>query len=498
MPSISYFLKDSFIYTLANWASKLIGFILIPLYTRIFTPADFGTLDLVLTSMLFVTAVIEFGLNEAVTRFFHDSKNEADQHTYFSTVFWTKLLTYGPLTILLILFSKRISFGFWGNDAFQTLIIWAACSLLTSGLWMYALSLYRLQFRSFAYSIFSLSYLTLSLTLTIVFVVGMEMSVVGIYCARVLADIALLSVLLWNRRQVFTRPDFSLLRPLLRFGIPLVPSALVYVTLEYLDRYFIQLYRGSGELGLYAIAYRVATMLSLVSSGFDTAWAPFLYSVHQQPDGVVTVGKIFQGFAVLISILAFGLAIFAREILMILTTESYLGASRVVYVIVFALVVFSTSCRFCVGIGISKKTYYHIWGGSVAIAANFTLNWLLIPRFGIFGAAWATLCSHSLYGGYVLWVSHKFYPVDYHLFRFVCVIGTFLCISWGTSYLEALPWQIVQIVLLKIVIFTVGSLAVPLMFRLIGKDDLRQYANIVRKYCIQRGLLPTLTAHKIL
>lgn len=436
MASIKHFLKDFLIYSLANWASKILGFILIPLYTRIFTPGDYGMLDLLLTSGLFLTALLDLGLNDALTRFFSAAADEGEQKRYVATVFWVKILLYLPVLTILMAFAGTFSMVLFHQRAQQALVVWALIAVLTSGLWLYFLALYRLRFRALAYSLFSVAYLALTLLLTIYFVVVRRSGVIGVYQAKVLTDVTLLAALLWNNRRFLGKPDFACLRPLLQFGLPLIPAAFVYTALEYLDRYFIQVYWGVTAVGIYSIGRKLATLLTLVTSGFDTVWAPFLYAVHTQPDGAAVIRQIFKGFALLTLLLAFGIGLFARELLAVFTTAAYLAAAPVIPIVVFALVIYATTVRFCVGIGIRKKTHYHLWGGFVATGANFSLNWLLIPRFGISGAAWATLLSHALYGAYVMVISQRLYPVNYGLKRFALLLLIFMGCSW-----EAARWQ---------------------------------------------------------
>lgn len=486
MASVHRFFKDSVIYTLASWASKVLGFVLIPLYTRIFTPADYGVLDLLLTSILFLSAFLELGLNEAVTRFFSVAKQESEQQVYFATVFWVKVLTYLPVLALLISFSDAISRAFFGTVAYQPLIVWALGSVFTSGLWLYFLALYRLRSQSLAYSLLSVAYLLSTLLLTIYFVVVMKSGVIGVYRAKVLTDIMMLSGLIWRNRQLLRNADFSCLHGLLRFGLPLMPSAIFYTVLEYLDRYFIQAYWGATALGIYAIAYKLATLLTLVTSGFDTAWTPFMYAIHAEEHGSETIGKVFKGFAFLTALLAFGISLFSKELLMFLTTPQYQEASPIIPIVIFALVVYATTIRFCVGIGIRKKTHYHVWGGLVAALLNAGLNWLLIPKFGITGAAWATFGSHALYGSYVMFISQRLYPVNFGLKRFGILLLIFMGSSRLVAYIEEVTFG--GFIFKLLILMLVGGLT-PLLIGFITRIDVGNWYQQIQRYVRMTPLL---------
>ena len=374
MFSLRRFLKDATIYSLAGWLSRAMSIILLPLYTRIFSPADYGVLDLLAASTAFLTIALQLGLNSSITRFFHDDTTQADQKAYFATGFWLKVIVYVPIVIGLIFFAEDLSRFLYGHNDFEALITWALISVFTSGLWTYLLLIYRLRFKSLAYSTFSMLRLLAGVGLTIYFVVVIRTGIIGIYWANVIVDATLaITLLLLNGGYIF-RPDFSRAKSLLKFGLPLIPSALAYFSMLYLDRYFIQIYWGETQLGLYAVVYKFSGILAMITAGFSVAWAPFLWSVYGQAEGPTIIRTIFKGFALCLSLLALAMGLFSREILTILTTPDYISGASIAYLIVLAVVIYYTTDYFCVGIDGTKKTTYRLWAGIMAAAANFGLN----------------------------------------------------------------------------------------------------------------------------
>lgn len=478
MASIKEFFKDAFIYSVAGWISRLLGFILLPVYTRIFSPDDYGVFDLIAASTAFLIFGLQLGLDSAVTRFFSASNSETEKRAYFSTVFWTKIFTYIPIITIFILLSPAINKLLFGDNNQQALIIWALISVFTTSLWLYFLQLYRLQFKSFIYSVFSVIYLIASIILTIYFVVLARTGIIGIYWAKVIIDSIMVCYILLKNRSFILKLEFPLLKSLLCFGLPLVPSALAYFIMEYMDRYFIQVYWGLASLGIYAVAYKISNVLRLVALGFNTAWAPFLYSIYDKKDGSKKIRLVFKGYALILVLIAFCISLFSKELLLLFTTQAYAEAYKVIYIILFSLVVYLTSDYFCVGIGIKNKTYHRLGAGIVAAASNFFLNWILIPRFGIAGAAWATFFSYLIYGGYVMFASQRLYPVNYGMKRFFLLLLIFMSCASLTLWITG---SSLYILMLKIGMLLVVGILAPLLIGFIRYSDIVSVYLQVRK-----------------
>ena len=484
MTSIKIFLKDALVYSVSGWLSRLLGFILIPLYTRIFSPSDFGVLDLIAVSTSFLIFGLPLGLDSALTRFFCASKSDQEKRAYFSTVFWTKIFSYVPIIFILILVSPTINELLFSNLNQRPLIIWALVSVFTSSLWLFFLQLYRLQLKSFGYSILSVIYFISNLILTIYLLVFVRTGIIGIYWAKVITDSIMMCFMLSKNRSFLCRPQLNLLKKMLFFGLPLVPSALAYFIMEYLDRYFIKAYWGLAPLGIYAVAYKLSNVLRLIGLGFNTAWSPFFYSVYDTKDGARKISLIFKGYALVLLSVVLCISLFSKEILLFFTTPDYVDAHKVVYIIMFSLFVYLTTDYFCIGIGIKKKTYHRLWAGIIASCTNFFLNWMLIPKFGIAGAAWATFFSYLIYGGYVMFFSQKLYPVNYGMKRLLLLLLISIsCVYWILNT----EMSSLSLLLLKIAILVVIVILAPLLVGFIRYKEIVPYLLQIRKLFVRHS-----------
>lgn len=420
--SIKNIAKVSVIYSLGQWASAFLGVILIPVYTRIFSTEDYGVIDLIGGTTVFLVVLLQLGMDDAVTRFFCDTGSEQEKGRVASAAFLFKLCTYIPLLAVGIILSRDISVLLFGDGVYGRLISYSFASVFTTGLYILFVNLLRLRFKTVLFAVLSLLQLLSQLLLTLYFVVWARTGIVGIYWAAIIS-MGSFAVLLFFLNRPYLRCGWNspLMKTMLLFGIWIVPSNIAYILMQYLDRYFINYYRGLSELGVYAIGYNVSMVLLMATAGFNLAWGPFVYASYARPESRQVMARTLNYYNSILSTIAVAIALFSVELLKVFTTAPYYGAARVVGLVIFGLLVFQVTGYFSVGIGISKKMYIYMWCGFLAVAMNCLLNWLLIPRYGIVGAAWATFLSYVIYGTIAMTASEFCFHIPYAYARNLCL-----------------------------------------------------------------------------
>jgi O-antigen/teichoic acid export membrane protein len=229
---------------------------------------------------------------------------------------------------------------------------------------------------------------------------------------------------------------------MLRFSIPLVPSGIGVLVTLYIDRVAIRTLMTIADVGLFGIGYRIASITGLLMVGFQVALTPLIYANYRDPrmpDELATIFRAFVGFAVLIVL---GLALFAREILVIVATPTFYPAAAVVPLLAPALLL-SSMYVFAPGLAIAKRTgpiaAIHI----TSALLNTALNLTLIPLLGITGAALATLLSAVFAFGAYMVLSQRHYPVahDWTRLALAATVGAG-CLGVGLTLETAAPWSL--------------------------------------------------------
>ncbi|MDZ7262612.1 MAG: MATE family efflux transporter, partial [candidate division KSB1 bacterium] len=173
------------------------------------------------------------------------------------------------------------------------------------------------------------------------------------------------------------------LRLFLRFGLPLIPAGLALTTLALIDRFFLVRYTDLTQLGLYSIGNQVANSVLLLVSGFQLAWGPFAFSVAKTGKSEGLYVKTLHYYLIVLGGIALVVSLFAKEVLQLFTTESYIAAYRVVPYLAFGLVAYGAYYIVSIGSNLARKTEYITFSTLFAAIINIMLNMVLIPIPGM-------------------------------------------------------------------------------------------------------------------
>jgi O-antigen/teichoic acid export membrane protein len=275
-------------------------------------------------------------------------------------------------------------------------------------------SLFRVEERSTAFVAASLTNVLLTIGATVWLVVVAEQGPLGVIVGNFAGTLVVYLALLGYRREQlgleFSRP---LLRAMNRFGLPLVPTALFLWTTNFSDRFFLVKLTDAAEVGLYSVGVRIASAMVLLLTAFRLAWPAFAYSIESDDEAKRTYAFVLTYLTLLASWVALGLALLAPWLVELLATDEFAEASRVVGLLAFAAVAFGGYIVIAIGSGRARRTQFNWVVTGAAATLNVTLNLILIPPYGMIGAAIATVAAYCLMFVGMAWWSQHVYPVPY-------------------------------------------------------------------------------------
>jgi len=400
--------------------AQAIGFFLIPIYTRYLTPADYGVLELLQVTVGIIGPLSGMGLGTALLFFFSSRRDDVEgRKEIISTVLIFLAATSSCLVLALMLRAGSFSSLLFHSDQYTFYFRVMFLSLLLGTLGGVPMAVFRARGESGKYTLFTLARFIVTTGLYIYFIVSLRMGVLGILLGGLIASATFCAILLPQiTRGLKPRFSKSLLKEMLGYGLPLVPVAFLAWIMAASDRYFLQIFRGSTEVGLYSLGYKFGGVLhGLVLGPFQLAWLPFLLSIRQERNAKEIYASVLTYFTVIAMFVALALSILSKEVLMVMATPPFYGAYQVVPLITLAFLF--NGCFSCVNAGIylEKKTKYIPFIIGAGAALNLGLNYLLIPTYGMMGAAIATVSSYALLLVVALFVSRRFYPISYEWSR---------------------------------------------------------------------------------
>ena len=395
--------RHTLVYGAGVVASKMVSFIMLPVYTRFLTTADYGVLELLGTTIDVIGMIGGIGLAAGVFKHYAEMNDKAERRELISTA------TLGSSGLSLLI----ASLGLIASPLLTRMLFGNALSPLYFRLFFLiyffqnignlSLIFVQAEERSRLFVALNVAKLFVTLGLTIWLVVSLRWGIRGVLVANLCATAAFSSGLaVYTFRRVgfrFSREKFTRLS---RFGAPVVLWTIGSFILTFSDRYFLNHYAGASAVGVYSLAYKFSFLLSAVAvAPFSRIWEPRRFVIAQQPDAAEIYRRMFIYMNVSLFIGSILVVLFVKDFLTVLVAPAFVPAYRVVPLLLLTTII--QQWTWYSNIGLYLKNATHLYGVSavIGVIAALALNALLIPRYGMFGAAWATV------GAYVI----RFIPV---------------------------------------------------------------------------------------
>jgi O-antigen/teichoic acid export membrane protein len=481
-------LKHATIYGAGNVLGKLVGFFMIPFYTHYLTPADYGTLELLDLSLMLITLVLTMWLNASVVRQYNDFAEPKDRNQAVSTVLTFAFVIGVIVTAVGNWLSRPLSALILNTPDLYFYVRLEAWSFLLSTVNVVCLSYLRARQRSTLVVGTGLVNLFLSLGLNIYFIAIRHSGLVGVlYSSLISSAVVTVPLAVQTVRQVKLSFSYGKLRGIVAFGAPLIITSVAAFTVNFSDRFFLRHFATISTVGIYALGYKFGFMLSLlVVQPFDMIWQARIYDIAKQERSGEIFARIFEYYCFILVTAALLLSIGIKELLTVIAAPSFHSAYKIVPIVALAYIFQGMNRFFVAGTYIAKQTVHLGVVGLTSGGANIGLNLLLIPRYGIFGAAWATAISFLLMSALSLLVSQRAYPIPY-VFRRVALFIALATLVYLVSSLAVLPSFALQLPL-KVALIV----AFPITLYLLGffsKGEVEKGKTLTQKFLVRWHLL---------
>jgi O-antigen/teichoic acid export membrane protein len=415
--------RHSAIYGLGGLVSRILATLLLPLYTHYLPPGSYGRVEIVTAATAVLAIVLQMGISSAFFRFYFDAKGRVEELTVIRTSFWFTMAAATAGLVLGLVFAE--TFSHWlglGND--PTLVRAGAVGLWAQTNYQQLTALFRVEERSTQYAIASVVNVLITVAAMVLFVAVFHWGAVGLVAGNFTGTLVVYLVLLaYRSEQLGLEFDTRLFRGMQHFGMPLVPSALALWTINFVDRQFIVHYKDAAEVGVYSAAVKIAAVITFILVAFRTAWPAFAYSIEDDRDAKRTYAFVLTYLLTLTSWVALALGALAPWLVQLLTDPRYQRAEKGVAPLAFAGAVYAGYVVLAIGSGRARKTQLNWVVTGAGATVNVALNFWLVPRWGMVGAAIATAIAYVvLFVGMTLYAQHV-YPVRYQWRRVVTCVG---------------------------------------------------------------------------
>lgn len=414
-------------YGSADVAVLAVNLLLLPLYTRVLSAAEYGTLALLLVCEAFLKVVNRWGLDASFLRFYYEYRTEEERRTLGGTIAGFLTVANGTLLIGLLAGAAPTNRLLFGSVEFVAAYRLLVLNNFAGAFLFLPLGLLRIQERSRLFATLSFLRSFCTVLFRLILVIGLRHGVVGIVLADVIVTCLLLAALAKTTRGMLAwRFSPTMLRHLLAYGLPHVPHGLLSQTMGMADRFVLGIYMPLREVGLYLIGSTVAGVIKFYPVAFEAAWMPFAFdSLHRSDAPALFARMGTYAFAVL-GFLAVALAGLAPPAMAFALPAGYGPVAPLVPMLVVAMAVQALTWFLMTSLNIAKQTRAYPVITAIGAGASLGANLLLIPRFGMRGAAIALLGSQTLTTVVTAYFAQRAYRIPYEVARLSKVLGVSL------------------------------------------------------------------------
>lgn len=433
-------IKHSSIYAIGNFSRQIVGFIMLPVYTRFLTPADYGVVALLILMVSLIELLFGARLFQAVPKFYYEQDSKERSYSVISTAMLITSAISALAVIAVMALRNPISDVMLGTSDHGTVVAIFSVMILTQALENYSLGYIRIQQRPWLFVGASLTKLVLQLAMNIWLVVVWEWGVMGVAVSNAASSIVFTAgttfYTFWNTGVSFSR---ELARKMLIFSWPIWLSGLAGLYIGSSNRYFIRIFSSLDDVGLFGLAAKFGTIITLlVWTPFAQYWQVERFNLYHKSDPLPIYQSVFRMISTLLIVAGLGIGIFAEPVIRIMAAEEFHSAAKAVPFLVFSGVFHCFTIFNNFSFLVKEKTSWMTYNSYITAVIATVFYFALIPAFGFVGAAQALLIAHLVQ----FLISHVMAKRAYDMGISLRPLTVYLCISvLALSFSYNLPQQ---------------------------------------------------------
>ena len=284
MSSIKELSKDTLIYGVGTVLQKIIGFVLLPFYTRALVPAQYGVLDTLATFTFFISTIFGLGLSGATSRYFFIAENEDEKGKLLYTSATIRLISYSIPLLFLIIFSSEISIILFDSDKYSLVIIATAFLIYFSSQQEIQSQIFRFYREPIKFTFVTILKAIINPVSGILLVVVLQWGVLGATLASLITSVITLTFgyLFFTRKKYIRQFSWLWAKKMLKFGFPLIFASMLGWVNSVSDRFFLLHYQDLSQIGLYSIGNTFSQPILLVNMALTMGFGVLLMSLYSE------------------------------------------------------------------------------------------------------------------------------------------------------------------------------------------------------------------------
>lgn len=464
------FVSHAATYAVGILVRRIVGFLMLPIYTRFLSPADYGVVGLLIFAVALLEPIFGARLGWAIPKFYFDAPDERSRRT----VIWGALAFTGVASLISVIalatfrgLGAQILFG---NRTYALAVGLFSITLLSQPIESAGMMYIRLRERSRLYLGFSMAKLVLQITLNLLLVVYWREGVIGVVLSTVISSIVLgASITAYVAAHEPPAFDWQMTRRMVQFCWPMWLSGLAGLYIGSSGAVYLRAFDNLSDVGRLELALRFATAVGMVVWGpFFQHWEPMSFQYYKEANGKRKFQIAFIGMSALMFVGGLGVSIFSQPVIKVMATKSFYAAAEVVPILTFGFVLNSLKSFFNFSFMVTGRTKMRSLTQYVTALVITAAYIMLIPRFGLVGAASAQCLAFAVSFIYVRSLSRRYYDPELKLGP----VGAFALIAF-VAYICSNELLITSNVGIDLLVKSIGMLIATAIIGIIALREIR-------------------------
>lgn len=391
---MSKLLKNSFLYTAGNILPQAAGFILLPIYTAYLDPDQYGIVNSMTVLSTVFGFMLTFGIDRGIYRLYYDYEPKQRKEYLGTMIIGITLFSLSIFTIALLIpetiSSIYKSISFYPYYFLMLLYTLFAKTITIPGIYL------RVSEQAGRFVILNVALFLITVFFNLLFIVHFKQGAVGMLKGTLIANIVMAPVFyMATYKAIKFRFKINYFIESIKFSLPLLPGLIFAWVLNLSDRIFLERFLSISDVGIYSLGYKIASVVTVVSSGLFAAYNPYFYKLANEGGADVKkkIGKFNNTIVIIMLAICFLLALFSKEIITLFISDEYNSAAKIIPLLTLGIFFSQINGFASLMIYQEKKSIQIMLITFSGALINVISNIILIPLFGMIGAALATLIS---------------------------------------------------------------------------------------------------------
>ncbi|WP_415376875.1 lipopolysaccharide biosynthesis protein [Patiriisocius sp. Uisw_017] len=487
MANLKKLASDTAIYGLGSVIKKIVGLFLLPFYTRVLSPAEYGILDSLGTFSFFIAVIFGLGITGATGRYFFIANTDTEKGSVLYTSIILRIFSTVLPIIVMLFFADNISSLLFKTDKYTWVVVLSLVLIPVQSISQMQEVLFRYYRKPWKYLIVSGLRSVVTPIFGISLVVVLQWGVFGATLASLISSsfIMVFAYLFYTRKKYIRKFSPYWAKKMLRFGFPLIFTGMLMWVNSVSDRFFLLHYSSLNEIGFYSIGSVFSQPIMLLNMAIAMSSSVLLMSMftdeedENKPKTKAFFKETFNLYISIAVIIAVVVSVFSYEIVFYVTTPEYISSILAIPFLLFGLILDQSFQMTASGMTLKEKSRPYIWISLIAASTNVLLNFYFIPKYGFLGAAITTILSNIVFFVVGYNWSQRYFKVDWKIHKHTMLLIVTFCIALFFPFAQ-LKFGLNINIWYKLIVIIV-SLGLPFVFRLIEVKSVIKRMTLIFK-----------------